>query len=81
MVHCGRKGLDADVAHGLALYLNSTAVDNYFRTFSGHTQVNATDLRNLQYPSLERLRELGEWAKRQGRLSQEAIDKHISPHA
>ena len=47
-----RKGqaLDDDLAEGLALYLNSTVVDSYFRQFSGHTQVNATDLRSLQYP-------------------------------
>lgn len=50
---------DRDVAVGLALWLNSTALDTYFRAFSGHTQVNATDLRVLPYPSLEALRSLG----------------------
>jgi adenine-specific DNA-methyltransferase len=34
-------------------------VDNFFRTFSGHTQVNATDLRALRFPSLSALRSLG----------------------
>jgi adenine-specific DNA-methyltransferase len=52
-----RKGrpLDGALAEGLALYLNSTVVDSYFRQFSGHTQVNATDLRSLRYPSREQL--------------------------
>lgn len=35
-------------------------VDEYFRQFSGHTQVNATDLRNLKYPSLSQLMAMGE---------------------
>ena len=59
VIHVRKGGLALDVAKGLAAFLNTTALDNYFRIFSGHTQVNATDLRNLKYPSLERLRELG----------------------
>ncbi len=47
------------MAAGLACFLNSTVLDNYFRVFSGHTQVNATDLRNMKYPSGDRLRALG----------------------
>jgi adenine-specific DNA-methyltransferase len=39
--------------------LNSTAVDQFFRTFSGHTQVNATDLRSMRYPSTDQLSSLG----------------------
>jgi len=52
VIHCGRRGLPPAVARGLAAYLNSQAVDDYFRTFSGQTQVNATDLRHLRYPKL-----------------------------
>lgn len=57
--HISGKGLPGDLARGLALFLNSTAVDQYFRQFSGHTQVNATDLRNLHYPSVKQLEEAG----------------------
>ncbi len=57
--HINNAGLSRDVARGLALYLNSTLVDVYFRQFSGHTQVNATDLRMLRYPSRESLERLG----------------------
>ena len=49
--HSGKRGLDQEVAYGLSVFLNSTVVDNHFRVFSGHTQVNATDLRNMRYPS------------------------------
>ncbi len=58
--HKQKSGLDPLVAKGLAVYLNSTLVDLYFRQFSGHTQVNATDLRMMHFPSLETLVRLGE---------------------
>lgn len=61
--HANGAGLDEYIAWGLAAYLNSQLVDTYFRTFNGHTQVNATDLRSLPYPSKEQLRSLGIYAK------------------
>lgn len=57
--HDEGAGLALDLARGLALYLNSTLVDTYFRQFSGHTQVNAADLRNIRYPTRERLEAAG----------------------
>ena len=57
--HRNKRGLDSDIAKGLAVYLNSTLLDLYFRQFSGHTQVNATDLKALHYPDLEILQRLG----------------------
>lgn len=57
--HHARGPLDRDGALGLATYLNSLCVDRYFRQFSGHTQVNATDLRRLRYPSEASLSQLG----------------------
>ena len=57
--HLNGTGLPVDLARGLALFLNSTAVDQYFRQFSGHTQVNATDLRNLYFPTVQQLVEAG----------------------
>ena len=61
--HSGKKGIDRNIAHGLSVFLNSTAVDDYFRRFSGHTQVNATDLRRLRYPEVEELEQLGQWVQ------------------
>jgi len=57
--HQDGHGLDRNVAVGLSLWLNGSVVDQYFRTFSGHTQVNASDLRALRYPSLAALQALG----------------------
>lgn len=57
--HQEGEGLPRNLARGLAAFLNSTLVDLYFRQFSGHTQVNATDLKNIKYPSREELEEMG----------------------
>jgi adenine-specific DNA-methyltransferase len=58
-IHAGADGLDSTVAKGLVAFLNSTVVDSMFRLFSGHTQVNADDLRRLKYPSLDELKSIG----------------------
>lgn len=59
--HANGRGLSAKVARGLAVYLNSTLVDEYFRLFNGHTQVNATDLRNLRYPDRDTVERLASY--------------------
>jgi adenine-specific DNA-methyltransferase len=71
--HKQGKGLAADLAKGLAVYLNSTIVDQYFRLFSGHTQVNATDLRKMPYPTHEQLLRLSRYVK-ETMPDQETID-------
>lgn len=57
--HQWDKGMSPELARGLALYLNSTLLDTYFRQFNGHTQVNATDLRSLFYPHQHTLEKWG----------------------
>ena len=57
--HSRYSVLSIDLAKGLVAYLNSTLVDQYFRQFSGHTQVNATDLKNIKYPSEKQLLAIG----------------------
>ena len=74
--HIGKRGMDEDTAKGLSTFLNSTILDEHFRLFSGHTQVNATDLRNMRYPSREQLRKLGQLAKNQPN-DQATIDRLI----
>lgn len=76
--HCRRQGIPESLAYGLAAYLNSTAVDEWFRRFNGHTQVNATDLKLMRYPERSTLFELGEWAMRQeAGTTQERIDERL----
>ena len=54
-IHTTGNGIPREEAEGLTIFLNSTLVDEYFRLFSGHTQVNAADLRRLPYPTREQL--------------------------
>lgn len=74
--HKRGKGIPQQLAKGLAAFLNSTLVDQYFRQFSGHTQVNATDLRSLKYPNEAQLLSLG---KRIGETfpSQDELDQLV----
>lgn len=77
LFHENKHGLPEALARGLAVFLNTTTVDEYFRRFNGHTQVNATDLRLMKYPSRDTLIQLGEWAMKQGTLTQDQIDAKL----
>lgn len=77
LFHQNRQGLSEALAHGLAAFLNTTAVDKDFRRFNGHTQVNATDLRTMKYPSRDILDDLGQWAMQQEQLTQNSIDSKL----
>jgi len=58
-IHQNNQSLESELAVGLAVYLNSSLVDLFFRLFSGHTQVNATDLRAFPFPTRDDLVRLG----------------------
>lgn len=75
--HENKHGLPEALARGLVVFLNMTAVDEHFRRFNGHTQVNATDLKLMKYPSRNNLIQLGEWAMKQGTLTQDQIDAKL----
>ena len=77
VIHAAKQGIDPSIARGIALFLNSTVVDRHFRNFSGHTQVNATDLRSMRYPPKEVLEEFGKWSAKRPNPSQEEIDKFV----
>ena len=76
VLHGGNVGLPEEVAKGLAVFLNSTAVDAYFRQFSGHTQVNAADLRSLRFPAANELERLGGHVN-QSMPTQDEIDQLV----
>ena len=72
--HARKQGFAKDIALGLYVYLNSTLLDKYYRLFGGHTQVNATDLRAINYPALKSLKLMGNKALGK-ELSQKQIDE------
>jgi len=76
--HINKNGLPKALANGLAVFLSTTAVDENFRRFNGHTQVNATDLKQMKYLSRDALIELGEWAMNAGPLTQAMIDEKFA---
>ena len=75
--HQKKRGLPEPLARGLAIFLNSTLADEQFRRFSGHTQVNATDLRLMKYPNPETIHQLGLWAIEQDAPDQSQIDAKV----
>ena len=77
VIHHDGGPIDPVVAKGLAAFLNSTMTDLFFRQWSGHTQVNATDLRRLRYPSTDELRRLGESVGDHA-LEQRALDQMVA---
>lgn len=75
--HVKKVGMDAHLARGLYVYLNCTLLDKYYRQFGGHTQVNASDLKSIHYPSLEILRKIGSELNNEV-LNQKQIDDIIN---
>jgi len=75
--HIKKAGLNSEIALGLTIYLNSNIVDQYFRQFSGHTQINVGDLKKLPYPNLEQLKTLGLWAQEYKQIQQDQIDQKV----
>lgn len=78
--HVKGHGLPPDIAHGLAAWLNSTVIDRYVRCFNGHTQINATDLRRLPFPTTDELQRLGAVLGVSASADQDKIDALVAVH-
>jgi adenine-specific DNA-methyltransferase len=70
--------LDSQEAYGLAAIFNSTFMDKYFRCISGNTQVNATDIRVMKFPSRQEVKDIGRQAKKLTSITTEEIDRIIN---
>lgn len=70
-----KEDLDLVTALGLATVLNSSFMDKYYRSISGSTQVNATDVRVLKFPKLEDVQEIGNCIKKRGVFNQDVINE------
>ena len=72
VIHSNRQGLELNFALGLTAFLNSKYADMDIRTFNGHTQVNAADIKKLRFPNKVFLMALGD------RVLQLAVDPEKS---
>ncbi len=58
-IYLVRRNLTEAETIGLTAVFNSALFDRYFRTISGNTQVNATEIRAMPFPSLEDIARVG----------------------
>ncbi|MDE3179670.1 MAG: Eco57I restriction-modification methylase domain-containing protein [Acidobacteriota bacterium] len=76
-VYHTRRPLSVDETYGLAALFNSALLDRYFRTISGSTQVNATELRNMPFPSLETIAAIGRKVQGLPALRSEVVERVV----
>jgi adenine-specific DNA-methyltransferase len=76
VIHSCNRGIRYELAKGLTVYYMSSIVDLFFRQFSGHTQVNATDLMMLPIPEKDILIDLARLFHK-GRVSGSAVDNYL----
>lgn len=66
-------------AYGLAAIFNSSFMDKYFRCISGNTQVNATEIRVMKFPTREQVKEIGKQAQKLKTTETSEIDLIVNP--
>lgn len=71
--------LSTTEAYGLAAIFNSSFMDKYFRCISGNTQVNATEIRVMKFPTREQVKEIGKQAKKLKTPETSKIDFIVNP--
>lgn len=62
-VYHAARDLSMDETFGIAAVFNSAILDRYFRTISGNTQVNATEIRSIGFPDMKTLAAIGKEAR------------------
>lgn len=75
-IYHAERELTEEETLGVAAIFNSVFYDRYFRTLSGNTQVNATEVRTLHFPPLETVSRIGQRIK-QADQDQPAVAEHI----
>jgi adenine-specific DNA-methyltransferase len=72
-----QRDLTEDEVYGIAALFNSALIDRYFRTISGNTQVNATEIRAMNFPELRLLGRIGKQVKRNVEQSEAIVMKEL----
>lgn len=76
-VYHARRELSESETFGLAALFNSAFLDRYFRSLSGNTQVNATEIRAMPFPPLAVLAELGSRVKHIDTTDRNAVEQAV----
>ncbi|MGD0516040.1 MAG: Eco57I restriction-modification methylase domain-containing protein [Thermoguttaceae bacterium] len=75
--HCERELTEDDI-FGIAALFNCNLFDRYFRTISGNTQVNATEIRTMYFPDLEIIGKIGKEVKYNISEMETIVYNHLS---
>jgi adenine-specific DNA-methyltransferase len=65
-VYHEKRDLSGDEVFGIASLFNSVLLDRYFRSVSGNTQVNATEVRTMKFPEMETIARIGKHVRNLG---------------
>lgn len=75
-----RKGshLELNEVIGLSALLNSELFDTYFQIFNGNVNVSATEIREMKFPPLADIIELGDWLIKSNDYSMGNINRLVN---
>jgi adenine-specific DNA-methyltransferase len=73
LYHSERE-LNLDEVYGLSALFNSALLDRYFRVISGNTQVNATEIRSMNFPDLRAVACIGRRVRELASLDSDAVE-------
>jgi len=76
-VYHADRGLVEDEVYGIAALFNSNLIDRYFRTISGNTQVNATEIQGMKFPDLRTLARIGRQVRRNTAEAEAVVLKEL----
>ena len=76
-IYLARRNLTEAETIGLTAIFNSALLDRYFRTLSGNTQVNATEIRAMPFPSLEEIAQIGVAVKGQDLGNRAEVERTV----
>jgi adenine-specific DNA-methyltransferase len=76
-VYHAERELTLEETFGLAALFNSALLDRHFRTISGSTQVNATEIRTMKFPALCSATAIGRAVRSLPHLDSDAIESIV----
>ncbi len=83
-IYHAERELTEDEVYGIAALFNATLIDRYFRTISGNTQVNATEIRSMNVPEMAVLSAIGKQIRHDTEQAEAVVLRELgiagSPH-